>query len=1366
MTFLILNIAVLAVVAQTPRLYTTQMGLASSDIRGIDIDSRGVAWISGPMSLSLFNGSTFSKIPLTNKETGKPVCSIVYGIKELPENKNLPVNKGKYLIKTSNGLFHYDISEDKLTFIHLREDEDIDNGFPISNVVDYPKPGRLLTLTGGFGVFVVDYENMVVDTLETQKVRAGISRGFFTASFLDKEWNLWFCDYDKNLCSFNLKTLKYNTLNFTPEASSILQKNNVYCICGNTSKVYFGTNAGVLSYEKTTGIVSAIDCTLSINAHVDAIRLLPNGNLLIGTDSRGLWEMTQTSEGYNVEKYRMNRGYFDLDYGKVKCITQTSNGVLLVGMMQKGLLVLPPRSDSFSYYPVSLSGNGLNSTCITSMATDAEGNFWISTDGCGVFRTNGPDLYSTQPVNKGLNSLLVQRVLVDKHQNVWVGIYGGGVQCCKKGNDYFETPDWLQEFSIDPVLALDYDENNDALSIGVNGRGVFIAFLEKKTIFPISQAVVQNSWISALHYSPNDLLWVGTASGVYYTGENTKGEARFENSHACTIQCISTLLEESKSQSQKYLIGTNQGLVIYDLSTKEPEYLLKNEYVMSVEQTKSDIWVSTSNAIYSISKKDRQVNRYSSFGGMFLGEFHRRSSMALNDDKLFFGADDGIISITPSKIKQPQQLVNPLVFFGLRIGAREEQVNIPDELVLESDENSFAVRVGVPHFVSSSRIQYSYRLEGYEDTWRTFRGASEIYYSSLPSGHYKLIVKACYETDKENYKENTLKVTVKYPWYGTVWAWLAYIIIVFILLFAMYRSFLARRRQKALLRKANENERLKDARLHLFTGIIHELRSPLTMIISPLNQLMSSNKDEGAQNLYRVMKRNCDRLLQIVKQITDIRSIDSGALKLKFSEVNFYEYSDSVYSSFSSNATLKQISFVVEHADEIVSMWIDDAHFEKILTNILSNAFKFTPEGGRIIIKEKVEKEEATKLTNAGKGGKMVIRIYNSGSHIDDKDLPHIFDRFYQGNSKIEMAGDDQPVYGSGIGLSLVYELVAMHHGDISVHNVDPDGVEFVLQFPIGNSHLQGEEVCLEKETAPASSVHPDVTADIEPAEEVGEQPREAGQEGASSVKPLVLFVDDDRELCSYVSGELKKFYNVIVAYGGNSAWNIVLSQRPDAVVTDVRMPDGDGIELCKHIKNYPETDNIPIIMLTSENGEDARLRSLTLEVDHFLNKPFNMMILQGAINQVLHVRDNLRKRMSRKDVGNDYSAVNIDSADEKLFNKINELIVKNLDDASFGVEQLAEEVGLSRVHLNRKMKERYGVGPNIYIKTFRMKQAAYLLAHTYNVNISDVAYKVGYTSPSYFGRSFHEAFGMTPKEFVAQYSDNLDDETLKKLLE
>ncbi len=1327
--------------AQTPRLYTIQQGLTTSDIRGIDVDSRGIAWISGVSTLEMFDGNAFFDISLKDKTDGSHISDVIYGIDE--------IEPMKYLVRTMSGLFVYDLSADLFSRIYLNDAEKNSKGYSIGCVENYPKADCKLVFTEGNGIFVVNVRTSEVDKKETEKVASVLKSDFVFKSFTDSKGRLWISDMLNKVRAFDLKTLKQIKINVAPEAQSRYSTAIFESICESKGKLYFGARSVVFVYSEnkngTAGTIDYIPESAFLGAPVSDLIETREKNVLIGTDSHGVWELSESGGAISINKFEIPATMFSLEYGKVKCIAQDADGNLLIGLIQKGLMVLPPHSDTFRYHAITPNNDGLNASCITSMAVDKYLNYWIATDGCGMFRTYGLHLATAEPVNAGLKSLLVQSVIVDRNQNIWVGSYGGGVQCYYNGE--FVTPDALTSLSNSMVMALAYDSVRNSIVIGLNGMGVYIYNLDSKVLTKIESEKVPNPWITALFVDDdeNRTIYIGTTNGLFYVSpvNGSNGEILYDTRNSSTVQCIA-------KSGDGILIGTNEALVRYNKKNGEIKTLINGKRIMAIEQTEKDIWVSVSDGIESIDKKTLKRMSYHSIGGFYLGEFHRNSSVHPVPDDILFGGDNGIICFTPSLVKHHVNMDKPIVFTQLQIGSDVFSA-IPESIDLSHDTNSFTLYFSIPNFSDPHRIMFQYQLDGLEDEWHVCKGNPEITCLSIPSGHYTLRIKAFDESDPDNIQESSIEVNVSAPWYATFWAWLVYVALFVLVAHNFYSAYKTRQRQREEIREARANEQINEARLRMFTSITHELRTPLTMILSPLKQLSSAYSDPTIQDLCNVMNRNCERLLNIVKQITDIRHIDSGQMKLQCQEVDFIQYADRIFTTFKANSVLKNISFLVENTENVINVWIDTVQFEKIIVNLLSNAFKFTPAGGKIIVR--------TTVVTASGDEKLEVRVYNSGSHIDSKDIPNIFQRFFQGTNSLKTDEDGKRYEGSGIGLNLVQELVTMHHGDVSVHNVDPDGVEFVIHVPLGNSHLSEDELFVPCDEGREMSDERRVTSDEE--SETIEEP----QAGKERKLPNVLIVDDDRELCEYISKELGKYYNTIVAFSGNSAWQMVLKERPDVIVTDIRMPDGDGLELCKRVKANPETDYIPIIMLTSEVGEDAQIRSLDMHVDYFLSKPFNLMLLRGAIGQVIRVRENLRQRISRKDMSNDYETISMDSADDKLFTRINEHLMKHLDDSDFGVEKLADCVGISRVHLNRKMKEKYGISPRQFIKSFKLKQAAYLLVHN-NVNVSEVVYKLGFSSHSFFTSSFHEYFGMTPKEFVTKYADNLDDETLKKLLE
>lgn len=1325
--------------AQVSRLYTTQSGLTSSDMYSISIDSKGLVWIAGTSSIDVFDGTKFYNIGklLNNYDEINAVRRVI----EYKEDK--------YWLATSNGMYLLDGRTCHLEHKKLSEDEDSIMGYSVNHIIDYPRPNMKLVSTEGNGLYVFNTETQKTDTTLTRKLRKIAPYPFCSQVFIDDDGYLW-CSVFRQVFRIDLTTMAMTTFETTPDANRILIANNINQIIQSrkTKNIYFATGSGMLVYDYNQRVLRAAANALENPMPITALFEDQNNRILAGTDNHGLWMMMRNE---TLIPFTNNDPSMNIEFAKVRAFTADKEGNLIIGFAQKGIFVLPHNRNEIGYYSFSPSNNRLNATSVTSIAYDGQ-DFWVGTDGCGVFKMEGQRLRSQpQPFGEGLKSSLVQTIAIDKHKTLWVGSYGGGLQCLQ-GNK-FVTPSWLNILSSSFVMMLQYDEQRDLLFVGTNGQGVFVVDIANQSISNLFSTMSFNGWIYSLCYDNNGTLWIGTARGIFaYNIDAKKGEEiKFPKSEILMPQCL-TVMNES------LLIGTNKGLISYNIKKGESFDILSNENVKSIEVAEKDIWLTTSKSVIRIDKQSMKSYEYSSFEGFHIGEFHRNAHYLTDSHDILFGGDNGIVRFNAMLMRVPKALTHDISFTGVRINGApilfdehnlrtimNANVIALTELNLSHDQNSVAVSFGAAEYSAPNQVRFLYYLDGYDQDWHKATNDLEANYPNLPPGNYTLHVKAYLENNEQSAIEKTLSIKIRQPWYNTMAAWFLYFIVAFILAYFGYRIYAERKRQKQLLRDAREEENLKEAKLRMFTSIAHELRSPLTMIVSPLSQLMASTTDNGLMAMYNVMKLNCDRLITTVNQITDIRKIDNGQFHLHFSKVNFKDYSKNVFDSFSSYAKAKNINYQIEHQNPNEVLWLDKVHFEKILANILSNAFKFTPKNGRILVRTKGIMADATEW--------LEVRIYNSGSYISKEDLPHVFERFFQANSA------EKETVGSGIGLNLVNELVHLHHGLISVHNMEPDGVEFVMLFPKHKTHLTTEELS-PRQDEEAEELQQELYADVGIDTE-----EEADDETITKTKKTVLVVDDDEGLCKYVAAQISDKYNVIIAHSGNTAWQKILTARPDAIVTDIRMPDGNGIELCKRIKSNPETDNLPIVMLTSENSDLAEITSLNLQVDHFISKPFNILKLKGAIAQGLKVREKMMGKLRRNEVDFDYSEKTIDSADDKLFVRINETLKKNLDDSSFGVNELASLVGISRVHLNRKMKDRYGVSPNSFIRSYRLKQAAYLLINN-NVNVSEVAYRVGFSSHSHFSNTFREYFGMTPKEFVTYYTEHPDDETLLKLLE
>ena len=1301
-TSLLLTLGMAGAYAQMARLYTTQHGLKTNIGYSVNIDSRGLVWISGLNSLGIFDGTRFQYQPTTTPDGQRQLFQSVYRTKEQ--------GNGLFWVCSSHGLYLYDAPHSSYRRILLRTEEDSVYGFAVNDIIDYPKPGHKLVTTDGFGIFVLNTETMETDTVLSRTIYELAGNTFALSPVIDRRNRLWLSTMNAPLVCIELGHMARHSFNYTEEAAVTIASSKVSCMVETDDGLLIGTNHGLLIYDRRQNTVRTPK-SQTAGLNITSIIQMRDHRVLIGTDGQGIWEARDGNVDGLLTPLNSTSANFEMTYGKVMDIQEDGDGNIIAFFLQKGLVVIPTRNDNFHYHPISPLDNGKNATSITSLAIDADQNYWVGSDGCGVFTTKGMHLATAKPVNTGLNSLLVQDIKIDRHGTVWACSFGGGVQYLKDGR--WTDGGWLTGLSKEFAMTMYYNATTDQLLVGTNGNGIFCIDIGTRSFRKLDFSFDYNHWISSLLQDSRQTLWMATSSGLFYSNKQTgrHGEIMQDGTRICNAGAIA-------ADGKDILIACDDGLIIYNTETKKQELIgskqgLHSLPVRSITTTPTHIWLAARTSIVSVDKKTRQVRNYSSFIGYDIGEFHRNSLVKAGKDYILFGGDNGIICFKPHLIGKSEKKVKHVYFTYLYTPMHTEQldasISYARKIQLDSNNGSFVINFSAAELGDPDRIHYDYTLEGHEQQWHCDTPTPSASYSSLPAGNYTFRVRAYMEDSPDTWTENSLRIYVAAPWYATGWAFLIYAMMACGIVYLIYQQLMTRKQQQEQLRQTAEQDRMKEAKLRLFTSITHELRSPLTMIESPLKQLMAEDSDSSHQTLYNVMQRNCNRLLDIVKQITDIRKIDSGQLTLKLEEHDYVEYSDQVFEQFKGIATVKGISFVVEHSEEELPMMMDVTHFEKIITNLLSNAFKFTPQGGKVIVRSGIV------------GSNVELRFYNSGSHLGQEDLNHLWERFFQGD-----AGNDAT--GSGIGLNLVYELVKLHHGTIEAKNIEPDGVEFTLHFPYFNLS-----------TTDNTNAH--------------------------SSHSTVMLVDDDTELVNYISGQLEKDFTVICAFSGNTAWKKVLAQRPDVVVTDYRMSDGNGVELCQRIKSNPETDNTPVIMLTGEGDEMLQLHSLNIQVDHYLEKPVNLMMLRSAISQVLRVRETLRNKVRRTEMGNEMPKPVMENADDKLFNRVNETIKKHLDNSDFSVQQLSDEVGISRVHLNRKMKERYGVSPNVFIKSFRLKQAAYLLVKN-NVNVSEVAYTVGFSSHSYFTTSFHDYFGMSPKEFVTFYSEEENSEALQKLLE
>jgi signal transduction histidine kinase/ligand-binding sensor domain-containing protein/AraC-like DNA-binding protein len=1342
----------------------TDHGLSSSRIESIYQDKEGFVWVGSENGLDRLIGDHIQNF-LHDEDNPASITNNAITDVFMDSNKKLWIGTGK-------GLNRYISEKNKFESFNLSDLEQTDRRFSISCIIDCQKKDRLLVSTSGHGVFAIDSKDGKVDTLFTKQLNRLIGQLFVGYMLTDTRGWLWVFTSDSGFSVFDIKSMKRIYLPMDEQIKKDLTHDLISCIKmdKSTGNILIGSSSkGLYIYDfKKNRLRKAMDPYLQ-TVNVQSLLVKKDGTILIGAENRGVWILNRETE--IAERYtEHNNTTIDLDHSKVHAMMEDNVGNLWIGLYQKGLFILPKSISGFEYNVMSKNNSGANCACVSAFTKDKNENIWIATDGGGLFLVAGNDLVKQQEFNHGLACNSMVCLETDKSGTIWAGSYGKGLFCLKNG--VFTQPDIVKQIANNKIMCLEYDSIRNYLYVGTNGGRLDIMDLSTGKLSHISPQI--NKWIRALHLDQTGRLWIGTSEGTFYYDVDHGQILNVDISLGAYFP--TNCFEEGKNM---LYIGTCSGMVEYDMKKNKSVILelgknMESNNIMSMTYGDDEsLWFTTPKNLSRMNLKTKRIRTYTTFDGFHIGEFRYGSVYKDKSGFLLFGGDNGVIKVDPIQVNKQQYHIQPIYFTDLNINNKfiEYNNNLKSGNVLDASltkakrlrlsykDNSFTIYFSALEYANPQKVNYSYRLTGYDNYWHsTDASNAKATYASLPPGRYTFEVRGFFNEESKDVTKLSIRVIISNPWYSSILARFIYFILIIVILYFSYRFYLNKQEQRRRLEMAQYNEEVKEDKLRLFTSIAHEIRTPLTLVVSPLKKLMSSVTDDETSEMYNLMYRNSLRILKTINQLLDIRKLDNRQLQLHFEEIDLISEIKGIMLSFKNLATVKQISFTFETSEGYhLMVWIDGNNFDKIIYNILSNAFKFTSISGKILIRIHCMNNRG-EIKDPLVSEFVEIKIFNTGATIDENDLKHIFERFYQANTTHDGSG-------TGIGLHLTHELVLLHHGAIEAHNVGNEGVEFTVRIPLGNAHLTDYELVpriKDSESDPRNESEYDLISDKDFIDSSSFSPETEEREPKN--KNTILIVDDDEDFCRYLKKELVD-YNILVSNSGNKAWKQLLSVLPDVVVTDYLMPDGNGLDLCQRIKSNPETDSIPVIILTSEDSENIQMQSMQLHADRFLTKPFNILLLKGAIGQAIRVREKIKNKIHRTDMGYNYDAITMDSANDKLVRKVIDYIKEHLEDSELSVEELSKDVGFSRVHLNRKLKEILGMSPSSLIKSIRLKQAAYLLVNN-KVNISEVAYKVGFSSHSYFSYNFHDFFGMSPKEFIIYYTENADEESIRKFLE
>ena len=1310
--FLMSVLPCLRLYAQMGKLFDADNQLSSSFTNQVYLDRDGFIWTATRNGLSRYDGYQHR---IYKKENGIGMASNYV-------NCILQDSKGLFYIGMYGALQTYDGTAFKDVKVTDLSGHEI---FCYVTSFVERKTGEIMVGTSGHGLLQMESEG------KAHQVNGDLRNIESILQMMeDSKGRLWLVTDRNGLLVYDKG--KVVTRYFQDDT----MRDDLLTVCeDHDGRIYVGvTNQGLFRLEGNT--FNRVENSEKVS--VSALYCDRDGKMMVGYDGAGLG-IYDPQNGSMIANPYFSREV-DLSLAKIVSISEDLGGNVWLGIRQKGVYMQPVEQTDFNYMGNKLgTRNLIGQACVTSTLIDSKRRVWVGTDKDGLYQLSEDKQLVRHHLANVPSTILA---LSEDHQGrVWLGSYQEGCGWMDEGGNY-HPQSFPQESHVSVFDVCSDSKGNIWFATMGNGLiriasdGAITSFTMKKgadTDRKINS--IPNDYISKMTITEDGKkVFLATTVGVCcYDTEKNSWTSVFGGN------CLNygTPTRIVRQYDGNLWIGTNDGLLCYDLKTKELTRFgtddgLSDNGIASIERDKTGrLWLSTDHGLCCFDPKSKKTTNYFVDNGLQSNEFSDGASWFTPGGIMAFGGVGGVTWFDPMKL-QPTEWKTSVKLTAFLINGNpvdpstksghyqvcKKTVISCDRFNLSYRDNSFAIQLSTLTYDNPEHITYLYSING-EQFVRLQPGQNEITFSHLSPGTYKFRIKA--ERNAQQTAERTFTVVVHSPWFKTWWAYCLYLALIAAAIWQYVKMRNRQEQDKLRLQEHIHAEEMGEAKLRFFMNISHEIRTPMTLILTPLLTLMKQDDDPHRRNVYVIIKRNAERILSLINQLMDLRKIDKGMMQMRMSETDMVAFINDIHTLFEHQARTKNVNFVFEHDEKELPVWIDRRQFDKVIVNILSNAFKFTPSGGNINIKLKHDEEHAT------------IAISDDGEHIPEDKLQHIFKRFYQTASSVNDTNT-----GTGIGLDLTRSLVELHHGTIIARNLDK-GCEFVVTIPLGNKHLREDEMMSAEETETHTLMAHDLE-ELMPDEPIAEQ--------SLSGRPSIVLAEDDDEIREYLCEILSADYDVRACADGREALAESLKSLPDLVISDIMMPKMDGNTLSATLKTNPQTSHIPIILLTAKNRDDDKLEGLETGADAYIVKPFNLDILKRTVANLINSRRQLQLKFGRNDqLESQVEEVALKSPDEKLLERVMKVINQNISNSDLSVDSIAAEVGISRVHLHRKMKELTGQTPHDFIRNIRLKQAARLLSNG-DMNVTEVMYACGFSNLASFSTIFKKFYGMTPREY------------------
>jgi signal transduction histidine kinase/ligand-binding sensor domain-containing protein/DNA-binding response OmpR family regulator len=1368
-------------------------GLYANDINDVLQDSFGFLWLAGRSGLQKYDGYSFSHYKTD------PINPAWQEAKRLFED-----SAGNLWILMKEGLVRFQRESDTFVKYYFVDGRNDTISYTITAIAEDMKDTVWFWIYGK-GLFKIDHsKNSFIPHVKFNEMYEYDLNNLVRCLVFDLENNLWIGMNSQGILMINPQKDIIKKYLANPDFPGSLSNNRVTAsLHDQNGDLWFATDRGLNRFDPESNSFEKfyIDPSNRQNK-VNAIHRIADDRL------GNIWTVTNGMTVRGIASFNKKKKQFRHYSGTTgwpNSLTIDRSGIVWYGISYQGVYKLDPDANKFSAFSLKKNGTDLlKDRIIQAVCKDQNGDIWFGGDLDGLYRFNPQsEDYKFYRLNRSQedshNSNFILDIFQDSKGILWIGSKGGLIRFDPATGRFKHIhPSPTIYTGLGRTGTIIEGENGILWLATVNGYLVrFNPESEETEYYSIPDKTLSFRTSVA---DQRGFIWIGTyADGLIKFEIASKNFSQVEGIPNTSI--TSVVLEDSIL----WCSTVGNGLIRYNTHTKiktiinETQGLLTNGLVGSEQDKSGNLWLSSPKGLIRYNPGGHTFKNYFKEDGFLTNEFSYRGHFKDKTGEMIFGSMHGIVTFHPDNIME-SEFKPPLALTEIKIdniplkpgnnSPLKKHISISDEVILNHEQNDLSITFASLDFSHPKKNEYAFYLQNLEDTWRPPGKERTAYYTNLDPGEYIFKVKGTNSDGIWNEAGTSIKITVLPPWWKTTWAYIVYGLIIFATLYTLRLYELNRQKLKHnwQLKELEAEKYLEVDRMksRFFANISHEFRTPLTLIKGPVQQMLSGDFTGNIKKQYQMILHNSNRLLQLINQLLDLSKLDSGQMTLRTRAENIIPLLKGLTHSFESLARQKNIDLQFQSWESEMEVYIDRDKFEKIIINLLSNAFKFTPEGGEIVVRvgmgEAFSGDNNKYTNNIGWNAspqqsaiqnpnskfpdknrllpvdlsgpnhprfgqnpnfpipnyEVQISISNTGPSIPSEQLNKVFDRFYQADDSLQRRQE-----GSGIGLALTKELTELHHGKISVESNPGECTVFTIHLPLGNRHLRPEEIITE-----TAEIFPDPDSDAITDELMFEDEKSDKSSVRDGDYSKLLIVEDNPDMRAYMHSCLEDNYAIIQAENGEKGFQQALKHSPDIVISDVMMPGMDGFQFCSKIKSDERTSHIPVILLTAKASGESKIEGLETGADDYLTKPFDKRELLVRIKNLIEQRQKLQEKF-RREIIVQPGEITATSIDEQLLQRAVNAVEKNISNPDFDTTAFAREVGVSRMLLNTKIRALTGQTSGEFIRSLRLKRAAQLMQQN-SGNVSEIAYEVGFQNLSYFAKTFREQFGQSPSKYVA----------------